>query len=377
MNEHVLNGHLAKYMLKMGLREATHQGWGINEPHTYFRSTEPIDGVWHLHNLEVTARLQLSFHEGVGDHRSALVDVTTASAIGKQEFRVIHPSAQRLSSGNVHAKLKYIAHLEQQMDTHRMVDRLRMCEEQASNYPAPMEVQERMQRIDSQAVEMQQGSKWQCQQIFTGSIPFSKPMSTIYIRKRAYQELTKGCDRPVQRSNVVRDALKAGIPTPWLLTKQQCLDGEEACSCKLSTLRGQAGGLRHVHLRDCLICAKSSGNEDKCKGILQTIEREEQKSIWRQINRAINDPSLGAVPFIQRMEQGEVVDIYETEAMNLKIQVTTEQRFDLSMSAPITMTSLRDHLDSSPTRSSQCRCFAARCTSPQMLMRPPLWSSKR
>ena len=78
---------------------------------------------------------------------------------------------------------------------------------------------------------------------------------------------------------------------------------------------------------------KSSGDEDKCKGILQTIEREEQKSIWQQINRAINDPSLGAVPFVQRMEQGEVVDIYKTEAMNLKIQVTTEQRFNLSMSA--------------------------------------------
>jgi hypothetical protein len=93
MKEHALNGHLSKYMLKMGLREATHQGWGINEPHTYFRGTEPIDGVWHSHNLEVTATLQLSFHEGVEDHRSALVDVTTALEIGKQEFRVIHPSA--------------------------------------------------------------------------------------------------------------------------------------------------------------------------------------------------------------------------------------------------------------------------------------------
>ncbi len=169
-------------------------------------------------------------------------------------------------------------------------------------------------------------------------------MRTIYIRKKAYQELTKGCNWPVQRSNVVRNALKAGIPTPQLLTKQQCLDGEEACSRKLSTLRGQAGGLHQVHLWDCLICAKSSGDEDKCKGILQTIEKEEQKYIWQQINRAINDPSLGAVPFVQRMEQEEVVDVYQTEAMNLEIQVTTEQRFNLSMSAPITMASLRDHL---------------------------------
>jgi hypothetical protein len=280
-----------------------------------------------------------------GKGAASILDVTTALAIGKQEFRVIHPSAQCLSSRNVRARSKYIAHLEQQMDTHRMVDRLRMCKEQASTYPAPMEVQEQMQQIDSQAVEMQQGSKRQCQQIFTGSIPFSEPVRTIYIRKRAYQEFTKGCDRPVQRSNVVRNALKAGIPTPQLLMKQQCLDGEEACSCKLSTLQGQAGGLRQVHLWDCLIHAKSSGDEDKCKGILQTTEREEQKSIWQQINRAVIDLLLSAVPFVQRMEQGEVVDIYETEAMNLEIQVTTERRFNLSMSAPITMTSLRDHLE--------------------------------
>jgi hypothetical protein len=161
----------------------------------------------------------------------------------------------------------------------------------------------------------------------------------IYMRRHAYQELAKGTDHTVQRSNIVRDALKAGIPMPRLLTKQQCLDGIEACSRKLSTLRGQAGRLCQVHLRDCLIQTKSSGDKDKCKGILQTITREEQRSIWQQINRAIDKPSLGAVQFVQRMEHGEIVDIYKTKAMNLEIQVTTEQRFDLCMSAQFTMTS--------------------------------------
>jgi hypothetical protein len=44
------------------------------------------------------------------------------------------------------------------------------------------------------------------------------------------------------------------------------------------------------------------------------------------------------------MEQGEVINIYETDAMNLEIQTATEQQFNLSMSAPITMISLRDRL---------------------------------
>jgi hypothetical protein len=50
------------------------------------------------------------------------------------------------------------------------------------------------------------------------------------------------------------------------------------------------------------------------------------------------------MPFVQKIKQGEVVDIYKTDAMNLEIQTTMEQQFDLSMSTPITMTSLRDRL---------------------------------
>ncbi len=214
MNEHILKGHSAWYMLKMGLAEATHQVWGTEEPRTYFQGTEPIDGVWHSYNQDVTSTLQLSFHEGVGDHRSVIVDITTALAIGKQEFRVVHLNARRLSSGNEQTGSKYINHLENQMDTHRLVERLPSCDEQAELYPAPPEVQNRMQRIDSQVVEMQRGSERQCLKIFMGLIPFSKPVRTIYVRRRAYQELAKGSDWPVQKSNVVRNALKAGIPTP-------------------------------------------------------------------------------------------------------------------------------------------------------------------
>ncbi len=76
-------------MLKMGLMEVTHHGWGNEEPHTYFRGTEPIDGMWHSYQLVTTSTTQLSFHERVGDHRSVLVNITTDLAIGKQEFRVV------------------------------------------------------------------------------------------------------------------------------------------------------------------------------------------------------------------------------------------------------------------------------------------------
>jgi hypothetical protein len=58
----------------------------------------------------------------------------------------------------------------------------------------------------------------------------------------------------------------------------------------------------------------------------------------------MDDPSLGAFLFVQRIKEGTTVDILDMDAMNKEIQTVMEQRFDLSMSAPITMSSLRSRL---------------------------------
>jgi hypothetical protein len=99
-----------------------------------------------------------------------------------------------------------------------------------------------------------------------------------------------------------------------------------------------------VHLRDSYIRAKEMGDKGKCTDILRIIGRKKQKSMWQQINRELNKPSLGAISFVQRMENGQVVDITDTDEINKEIQTVTEKWFDLSMSALITMSSLRTRL---------------------------------
>jgi len=75
-------------------------------------------------------------------------------------------------------------------------------------------------------------------------------------------------------------------------------------------------GLWKVHLQDSYIRAQESGDDSKCKDILHIIGREEQKSMWRQINRALDKPSLGAIPFVQRLENGLAVDVTAADEMN-------------------------------------------------------------
>jgi hypothetical protein len=245
MNKHVLTGRVARRLLSMGLREAMHSQWGETEPHTYVRGLEPINAVWHSQDLEVTSTLQLSFHKGVGDHCSVLVDITAHSAIGKQGFKVVHPHGRSLSSQNIGARTRYLRLLETQMRNHRMVERLSICEQRIITYPAPPDAIWAMQTLDTQMAEMQQGSERQCRIIYSTEMPFSKPVRTVHFQRHAYQglaKLLKGTTR--KSSNLFREAIKAGAPSPHLLTRDQCLDGMEACTRRLKVLKAQFGGLR-------------------------------------------------------------------------------------------------------------------------------------
>jgi hypothetical protein len=77
---------------------------------------------------------------------------------------------------------------------------------------------------------------------------------------------------------------------------------------------------------------------------MQVIWREEQKDDWNQIQRAIGEPRLGATLKVQRIENGELIDIVIASEMNREVQIVMEQWFDLAKSAPNQLSSLRDSL---------------------------------
>ncbi len=266
------------------------------------------------------------------------MDISTWSAIGKQEFQVVHPHARWLNSKKDRARSKYLRHLETQMATHKMTHHLDECKSAIQSYSSPPNAVKKMEALDKQMVKIQLGSKKQCQPIYSANLPFSEPVHPLHFRPRAYQGLLARLQHKApQTSNIIQQAIKACISQLRLLSPDQCLDGIEVCSRKLKGLQTHAHGLKKVHLHNCLIQAQDGGDKERYKGILRTIECKEQKSIWKQINRATDDPRLGAIPLVQQMEGTEVVDIVETKEMNAEIQQVMEQRFDLSMSVSITM----------------------------------------
>jgi hypothetical protein len=83
-NKHILAGKLPPALANLGLQEATHALWGESMPHTYVHGDgAPIDGVVHTPDIKVKGIVQLLFHEGVGDHRTTILDISKRLAIKK------------------------------------------------------------------------------------------------------------------------------------------------------------------------------------------------------------------------------------------------------------------------------------------------------
>ena len=98
-------------------------------------------------------------------------------------------------------------------------------------------------------------------------------------------------------------------------------------------------------MRNRFILAGEKGDKAAYKGVKQTIERKETKSMRRAINQSADDTRLGETDHVQRMcPDGSIKDITDPEEMNVEIQYVTEQRFDLAHSAQITMSSMANKL---------------------------------
>jgi hypothetical protein len=130
------------------------------------------------------------------------------------------------------------------MRNHRMVECLSIWEQRIITYPAPPDAIWAMQTLGTQMAEMQQGSERQCRIIYSTEMPFSKPVCMVHFQRRTYQGLAKLLEGMMRKSsNLFREAIKAGIPSPRLLTRDQCLDGMEACTRRLKVLKVQSGSL--------------------------------------------------------------------------------------------------------------------------------------
>lgn len=345
VNEHVINGKFMRRLMEdsmLDLVEETHRHWEEEPAHTYINGKDPIDCGLRTKDVEITGFLMQPYSRSVGDHRTIILDATTLTMVGSYQHIIVYPPCRRLTIQNPRCVTRYMQRLEEQMDAHRMDERLDELERKMTSYPETEEQQAESERLDMQMIEIQCAAEAKCRQIRKPDLPFSMPVRYWGMRRRSYNDLKRCHEGKVRNvANVMNRAKANRIPDPRSLSLQQYIDGAAYCKGQMHKLRLKSRGLRRVHLRDRLIRAEELGDEEGMKGVRRVIQREENSRMWYFINRVTDDPKSGGVLRVERYVNGELETNTEQEDMVSCIQEETEFRFLLAHSAKITNTTIR------------------------------------
>ena len=353
LNEHCLRGKISRRLGSedINLQERTNQVWPLDvEPNTHIDGSKPIDGIFATPDIDVTNCLLLSFHESVGDHRTMILEFTTASAIGRYQGKIVRPTSRRLTLRQPGAITSYNNSIHEQFEIHRIPTRLTslLLESKQYSFPPPQSFRVKCNTIHEQIAQICLHAESTCRKLLKPALEFSPTVQFWYDRAHAYIMLIKiksGIARKhTDISRAMRFAARKKIPNPRLLTLEQCQDGLTACKLRQKELRRTSTSLRRQFTQSIVSNATASGDTARAKAMRERMQRERNTSIWRRINR-VTRPSRGrACREVQQNING-ITRTYTTKTeVEHSIQLECASRFQLGHDAPIASTLLGDEL---------------------------------
>jgi hypothetical protein len=270
LNEHSIWGKISRRLQSddIELIERTHDFWpeGILEPNTHIDGSRPIDGIFATPDINVTNCLLLSFHESVGDHRTMIMEFTTASAIGRFQGRIVRPSSRRLTLRQPGAIKSYNNTIREQFTIHRIPERLStlLLEAKRYSYPPPPVFQAHCNTIHEQITQIRLHAEFTCRKILKPALEFSPTVQFWYDRAHAYILLIKiksgKAKTHTDISRAIRFAARKNIPDPRSLTLEQCKDGLTACKLRQKELRRMSTSLRRQFAQSIISDATAAGD---------------------------------------------------------------------------------------------------------------------
>ena len=253
LNEHSLTGKLSRHLRSddIELFEKLYLFWpNGTEPNTHVEGSKPIDGIFTTPDIELTACLLLSFHESAGDHPTMIFEVTTTSAIGKFQGKIVRPSSRCLTLRQPGAVQTYNANIHEQFELHKIPQRLNdlLQESELYTYSPPDSFRNKCENLYSQIADIRIYPESNCRKILKPALEFSPTTQYWYDRAHAYQLLIRIKNGKLKKytdvSRAIWFAARKQIPDPRHLTLQQCEDGLLACRQRQKELKNVSASLR-------------------------------------------------------------------------------------------------------------------------------------
>ena len=229
------------------------------------------------------------------------------------------------------ATTKYLTYVKNAFKRNNLYNKLTRLEQDFDNGRARHAHRQKANAIDDTKINIMTKGEKQCRKITCESnLPYSPEIQRTYRLKIAYQNLQRWAEGRTRNSHIIKAAWRAGINNPGKLTPKMCRDGAATCRKRMRNLEKEAITLRSEYLRERLLLADRKGDIKKKKAIQQIRANEQSKLEWTKIKYAIGKQDMGAVTKVQKVINGEIVDITNVEDMNREIQEASRERFTLA-----------------------------------------------
>lgn len=350
-NEHILLGPLARKLTHASIRlvEISHSFWPRGtEPNTYFRGSQPIDGIYVSPDIEATSLLSLSFHEGVGDHRTTIVDFTTASMIGHYQGHVVRPTSRRLTTKQPSSVHNYNTSLLSLLVSHRVPERLQAVMDDNLHGTPEGSTHAQAETLFEEIRQLRIGSEHTCRRILKPHSPFSLPIKYWYDRIHTFRNLIRlreGLHPGMGKSRILRAARRLHIPDASNLSIDDCKEGIRLALLQQREVRKNDVLHRSNHLRNCLQAALDKADEERAQAVRNRMRNERDRSMWRRINRVTRPIHSRSCMQVQVHTNGLTTTYDNKEDIERVIQHECAYRFHLGHSAPISRSLLGEQLD--------------------------------
>ncbi len=126
-NKHIYDGMLGKALSNrdgLNLQEVILKQTGAPTGATFFRGSQPIDGLWASDNLDISNVCVMPFGYGVGDHRAFILDILLQSLVGVNPVQIVRPASRRLTSRQPECGKAYVRSLKENIIQHRLIEQL-------------------------------------------------------------------------------------------------------------------------------------------------------------------------------------------------------------------------------------------------------------
>jgi hypothetical protein len=183
---------------------------------TYFRGSDPIDGVWATGDITVTSACVMPVRFGVGDHRLFVVNFATTTLVGSGLTTVARPALRRLNTKISGCADRYNRSLHRNILCHRLLEGM---VEAASLGDSNEVLAKTLNKLDQEGEAYMKHAEKKCRRLKSGWIPFS-PEALLWIRQgQVYRSLLQWHDGKLWNyGNLRRTAQRCQINAPFQLS---------------------------------------------------------------------------------------------------------------------------------------------------------------